>query len=272
MNKKLLGITAICLLGVGAAFASTTSTVYFTASGNLTKYIAPLDPSNEQDKKDGENEHSSEKPIGISQVYTTIGTARTNVKAISKGEELTSGSIEVKYSKNGKTANPSTTKKYVNKAPYIYHEIYISGMEFSQKGDLYLIPIVITNFDSVSHYISYYYEPGSGDHQFKYTDYVSLSISNASNSSLNSSLLRYRFLHHFNNVDRFNDNNDEGENITTASTKKYANGWISQNAFDFADYLYEYIYLWYLEISLSDDYTDSSSLTFNNAKISLEFM
>ena len=40
MNKKLLGIAAVALLGVSAAFAATTSTVYFTASGTLTKFVA----------------------------------------------------------------------------------------------------------------------------------------------------------------------------------------------------------------------------------------
>ena len=43
MKKKFLGIAAVALLGIGAAFATTTSTIYFTTSGTLTKYEDVLD-------------------------------------------------------------------------------------------------------------------------------------------------------------------------------------------------------------------------------------
>ena len=266
MNKKLLGIAAVALLGVSAAFAATTSTVYFTASGNLTKYIAPLDPSNEQDKQSGESDHSNDLPAGVSKVYSTIGTDATSVKAISKGETLTSGSIGVKYSKNGKTVNPSSDSTYVSNAPYIYHELYVSGMEFSQKGDLYLIPVNFTNFHENDLTMDVYWS--SSDSKCYYTDYKTLTVTDTTNTSLTSSLLRYRFIHYHSTT---STNKNYGGNITLDMLSKF-DGSSNTTQAKFLSLSWTSIDLWYLEIELSDNYTGSSTLTFNNARIEAELL
>ena len=67
MNKKLLGIAAVALLGVSAAFAATTSTVYFTASGTLTKVAESL--GEEIPDAGSGNNHTSDGKIGISYIY-----------------------------------------------------------------------------------------------------------------------------------------------------------------------------------------------------------
>ena len=267
MNKKLLGIAAVALLGVSAAFAATTSTVYFTASGTLTKYLAPLDPTNEQDKQSGESDHSSEKAVGVSKVFTTIGTSGVDtVRAVSKGETLTSGSIGVKYSKNGKTANPCTDSTFVANNPYIYHEIYISGMQFSKAEDYYIIPIRIANFDSVSHFISgvtkqsqSYYTSGSETRTYLYSDYTSLTVTDASNKETTSSLLQYGYVRDcINNKEMYvkDFSSLDSETPSSESASDYVN---SENT-----------RLYYLQIKLTADYT-GSDLTFNSARILLAF-
>ena len=67
MNKKLLGIAAVALLRVSATFAATTSTIYFTASGTLTKFISSLSGVKEttDDPCGCIRSHTGEKDVGV---------------------------------------------------------------------------------------------------------------------------------------------------------------------------------------------------------------
>ena len=166
MNKKLLGIAAVALLGVSAAFAATTSTVYFTASGTLTKVAEAL--GKETDDTGSGNTHTSDSKIGISYVYTKFSDSDSNVSdmqdylrptAVSKGNKIsddTTAPLSVEYSRNGKVANPSTTNTTydLSNPPYIYHEVYLKGLSFSKEGDYYIIPFDLCSFEDDSYSIA----------------------------------------------------------------------------------------------------------------------
>ena len=94
MNKKLLGIAAVALLGVSAAFAATTSTVYFTASGTLTKVVSSLSGVEEtgDDPSSGSRPHTDEKGVGVSYVYTSYVDASYPCKGRYQGEDISTDS------------------------------------------------------------------------------------------------------------------------------------------------------------------------------------
>ena len=152
MNKKLLGIAAVALLGVSAAFAATTSTVYFTASGTLTKFVESQNAGVEDPNTGSGVDHSSDYKIGVSYVETSIPTlvdTGLNAEKVLKGEKATTGyACTVKYSTNGKTATGITENIKWNNPSYIYHEILVSELEFSKANDYVILPVVIYNAES----------------------------------------------------------------------------------------------------------------------------
>ena len=112
MNKKLLGIAAVALLGVSAAFAATTSTVYFTASGTLTKYDAPS--------------------FGLESIV--VGDAVTSLPLyVYKGEETSTSNISCTPLDDGKVENTKVVAGHTS--DYLYTKYKISGLKFQNKGD-----------------------------------------------------------------------------------------------------------------------------------------
>ena len=140
MNKKLLGIAAVALLGVSAAFAATTSTVYFTASGTLTKV---LDSQVKDNEGDGTGKTDEGKlAVGVSYVDTSTS------KKVYKGEDASSSSdytIKVSYSKSTRVATGITDGVSTTQPSYVYKDISLSGLKFSEKGDYVYIPFSIYN-------------------------------------------------------------------------------------------------------------------------------
>ncbi len=164
MNKKLLGIAAVALLGASAAFAATTSTVYFTASGTLTKFISPLSGVEEtsDDPSSGTRPHTDEKDVGVSFVYTNFEITKNessyqypcqgkyNGESITKNE--TANPLSVTYSKVGRVANASNVTDYTPVTPpYIYKEMYLNNLKFSKAYDYYFIPFYVVNLDISAH-------------------------------------------------------------------------------------------------------------------------
>ena len=151
MNKKLLGIAAVALLGVSAAFAATTSTVYFTASGTLTKFVASQNAGYEDPDTGSGVDHSNDYKIGVSYVETSLTqNQNTNLTAskVYQGNAITTANTSactVKYSTNGKIATGITEDVKWNNPSYIYHEILVSKLEFSKSGDYVILPVVIYN-------------------------------------------------------------------------------------------------------------------------------
>ena len=142
MNKKLLGIAAVALLGVSAAFAATTSTVYFTASGTLTKY--------------------EEEGYGAVVLYTNILDSNNNPSyyALKKyaGEEVNTGNSctatlidSTKVTNNNSYSNNSSDFKF----EYAYKGISVKDLNFSKKGDYVVFGIVITSLTNSSYYYNF---------------------------------------------------------------------------------------------------------------------
>ena len=171
MNKKLLGIAAVALLGVSAAFAATTSTVYFTASGSLTKVVDPLNGIEQTDDNPGGRDHANEAAIGVSLVETSftkvIGGGNQHCEGRYKGESINTDTddnkLTVKYSTVGRVANPDTTltSYSATNPPYIYKEMILENLRFSSAYDYYYIPFYIVNFSDNAQYINGMYAYGS---------------------------------------------------------------------------------------------------------------
>ncbi len=139
MNKKLLGIAAVALLGVSAAFAATTSTVYFTASGNLTKY---------------EEEAGYGAVDFLTDLCNDNGELTYEASKKYNGELVKSGnSCNAELIKSTQmTNNNSTTNKYYE---YAYKGINLSGLTFSQKGDYVILEIMLIPITSNSYYFTF---------------------------------------------------------------------------------------------------------------------
>ena len=156
MNKKLLGITAICLLGVGAAFASTTSTVYFTASGNLIK--------------------TEDQGLGIGYYVADVtNTGYPENDTNNYSLKIYNGEYVLDTSKSICTVTPISTSKVENKnsstkssSPYLYSEVSLSDLEFKRKGDGIVIHIAISAIDDNTNY-SYTFS-NVIDCEYKYND------------------------------------------------------------------------------------------------------
>ena len=153
MKKKFLGIAAVALLGIGAAFATTTSTIYFTTSGTLSKYEDVLDGviQTDNDPSNGNRTHSSELAFGVSKVITTFEGSGQKVVGQYMGKEVTeddsTNPLKVTYSRTGRVANPTSNKEYsLSNPPYIYREMYLENLKFCKAGDYYLIPVHFYGF------------------------------------------------------------------------------------------------------------------------------
>ena len=149
MNKKLLGIAAVALLGVSAAFAATTSTVYFTASGTLTKVLdSQVKDQTDALEGDGTGETDSDKEaIGVSYVENKIANG---VKMVYNGNSISSGDatydkISINYFKSTRVATGITDNLTVDNPSYVYKDISISGLNFSKKGDYLYLPFKMFN-------------------------------------------------------------------------------------------------------------------------------
>ena len=115
MNKKLLGIAAVALLGVSASFAATTSTVYFTASGNLNKY-------------------EEEAGYGVCYFLTDlcndndeliyVASKKYNGELVTSGKSCSAEFIESTQMKNNNTNTSSLFQ-------YVYKGINLSELTFS---------------------------------------------------------------------------------------------------------------------------------------------
>ena len=132
MNKKILGIAAVALLGVSAAFAATTSTVYFTASGTLTKYDAPS--------------------FGLYSVYT-IDREASLPDYVCNGEETSLDNIKCTLLDDGRVENTKTVSGYTN--DYLYTKCEISGLNFSKKDDYCFISLAFLNNDDNAYSFAY---------------------------------------------------------------------------------------------------------------------
>ena len=161
MKKKFLGIVAVAFLGIGAAFATTTSTVYFTTSGTLTKYEDVLDGviQTDNDPSNGSRNHSGEYDMGVSKVFTSFESndATNKVTGVYMGEEVTkddtTNPLKVTYSRTGRVANPTSNKTYsLTNPPYVYRELYLENLKFSKAGDHYFIPVYLYGYTSGAYY------------------------------------------------------------------------------------------------------------------------
>ena len=166
MKKKFLGIVAVAFLGIGAAFATTTSTVYFTSSGTLTKYEDVLDGviQTDNDPSNGTRPHSNESNIGIAKVFTSFesGTDSQKVTGVYMGKEVTkddtTNPLRAIYSRTGRIANPNSNTNYsLSNPPYIYKEIYLENLRFSKAGDHYFIPIQVYGYNNGSNSVLWYW-------------------------------------------------------------------------------------------------------------------
>ena len=144
MNKKLLGIAAVALLGVSAAFAATTSTVYFTASGTLTKQeengvgvIAYFDSLPEDDDDTVNSLYTIKKYQG-KEIIDSTGTLKA---------------CTVTLDDTTKIDNPNETYKDVYK--YIYSSVTISNLEFEKAGDYIVIPFALASKNSNAYYYNF---------------------------------------------------------------------------------------------------------------------
>ena len=272
MNKKLLGIAAVALLGVSAAFAATTSTVYFTASGTLTKVVKALDGIDETDDNPSGNTHSDdEHAIGVSKVETSIDSSACLAERKFKGEVVTTGEVcTVQYSKVGRveTGKSGTT---ISEPPYIYKELILSNLEFSKAGDYILIPFYIYNAESyecifnkacpynnaltsnqggqASDNTHYYYEHNTGN-----------------GFTSNDTLKKYFNIRLGNTKSAVKEKN-VGATESTDSGKTYT---YLINAGGFApNFTTGSSTLLYLYIELIADYTESTSLSFSNQTIKI---
>ena len=160
MNKKLLGIAAVALLGVSAAFAATTSTVYFTASGTLTKFIESQIKDKETSTDKGSGNHDSDNGIacGVSYVETSLTlnstTSLTAEKKYNGDVESTDSACTVQYSTYGKVSTGIDTNIAWNNPSYVYHEIILNNLEFSKAGDYLLLPVAFYNATSNIQYFN----------------------------------------------------------------------------------------------------------------------
>ena len=263
MNKKSLGIAAIALLGVSAAFAATTSTVYFTASGTLTKVVNKLDFITETTTNPNGGEHSSEESkIGVSYVENyfvgnTTRTGSTDIKAYKKyqGSEVTSSestatACTVEYYSGTRKATGvalGDNESYsAIKPPYVYNEITLSGLTFSKQYDYIVLPIVIYNAESYDMQFvteaSYSYNSYKS---YKYditpTNSYNLKVYLGGNSSSD-------VIEGYERVGTLSDSADTDKKVKfTANTYRVA----------------------YLGISLSADYTTATETEFSSLKITL---
>ena len=145
MNKKLLGIAAVALLGVSAAFAATTSTVYFTASGTLTKQeasgvgvIAYSDLLPKNDNDDNDNFQYVIKKYQGKEIIDSAGTSKA---------------CTVTLDDSTKVDNPNETFK--KNYPYIYSNVTISNLEFEKSGDYIVIPFCLASKNSNAYYYNF---------------------------------------------------------------------------------------------------------------------
>ena len=138
MNKKLLGIAAVALLGVSAAFAATTSTVYFTASGNLTKY-------------------EEEAGYGVCTIMNNIKNSDDGVIVGSKkyaGELVTTGnSCSAQLISSTKLTNNNTATKGTYGSAY--KGISLSDLTFSLKGDYVMLAVGLIPVTDTSYYFEF---------------------------------------------------------------------------------------------------------------------
>ena len=133
MNKKLLGIAAVALLGVSAAFAATTSTVYFTASGTLTKVSTPS--------------------FGVYSTYIA-DSGSTIPSYVYNGEETLVSNIKATPSDDGKVENTKLVTGCTDN-DYLYTKYTLSGLNFSKAKDYLLFGINLVNNESKSYSFTY---------------------------------------------------------------------------------------------------------------------
>ena len=168
MNKKLLGIAAVALLGVSAAFAATTSTVYFTASGSLTKAttstVAVAGINNENYGYIEDESCFTIKKYNGEYVLD-------NTKTICSYELVDSSKIE---------NNNSSTKEDFK---YLYSEVKLSDLEFTKKGDCVVIQVGLSATDdstytyTFEHSKSLHYEYENGVTRNEVIGYTDLTLS-----------------------------------------------------------------------------------------------
>lgn len=179
MNKKFLGILSIGILGVSAAFASVTSTVYFTSSGTLTKYISPL---GKETSKGSSATHADEIGVGISYVETSLSN---NAKKIYGNKEYTNGSAcDVSYSINGKFTTNNTGDYSATNPYYLYREIVLENITFYNKGDYIFLPFYVYNTLDSNRVRWTYYEYQFSINSTSINGYYLTDIGNINNKQL----------------------------------------------------------------------------------------
>ena len=256
MNKKLLGIAAVALLGVSAAFAATTSTVYFTASGTLTKVVDPLDGIEQTGDNPGGRTHDGEVAIGVSKVEVST-TASVAAQAAYKGETISTGDVcKVRYSTVGRLATGKTGTT-VSEPPYVYKELILSEFKLSKKDDYVLIPFYIYNATSATQYFAiapdaiqskgsfvsadshYYYTLSGSDDLYTYCDVRIGNTKSAAKAKLTG------------------DTEGDGASYYNSPSNVYP---------DFTSNSSTTLYLY---IGLKADFTESTDKTITNATIAL---
>ena len=154
MNTKILGLLGISMLGISAAFAVTTSSVYFTASGNLSKYVSPI--VDEDTSSSTTHDYSSTYAIGASYHVDDLTSDddqnETAIKVYDGTNQDTGKACKVKYVTASRTAtNLSGDSSHLN-PPYVYKEISISELNFAKVNDYVVIPFYIYNVNEYSMY------------------------------------------------------------------------------------------------------------------------
>ena len=147
MNKKLLGIAAVALLGVSAAFAATTSTVYFTASGTLTKVEASgvglLGYNNLLPLETGKyctDKCAIKKYQGVEIIDKNNSTDRLTACSVTLDETTkVTNSNSAYIAANGSYAGDSIN--------YLYTNVTLSNLEFEMAGDYIVLPITLLSID-----------------------------------------------------------------------------------------------------------------------------
>ena len=178
MNKKLLGIVAVALLGVSAAFAATTSTVYFTASGTLTKVEASgvglLECKNKLPLKAGK--YCSD--------YSAIKKYQ-GVDILDNSSEDTLTACTVTLDETTKVTNSNSAYITDNGGydddaiKYLYTNVTLSNLEFEMAGDYIVLPITLLSIDG-------------SNYSYNFQNSISLVETNsADNSSSSGEIVGY---------------------------------------------------------------------------------
>ena len=253
MKKKFLCIVAVAFLGIGAAFATTTSTVYFTTSGTLTKYEDVLDGviQTDNDPSNGSRNHDGEINIGVAKVFTSFELNDNTYKAtgVYMGEEVTKDDsvnpLKVTYSRTGRVANPDNSSAYsLTNPPYVYRELYLENLKFSKAGDHYFIPVYAYSYCESQKVM--YYMNDLGMCYSKTTNVVDVFTQPKTINLTSDYTCTYYFINHRNPIDN---------STLKASSGVYTGFWGNPGTL-----LYLYIYV-------TKDFEGDYNTKFNNVTI-----